>query len=94
MDSLSSLTPQNTTLKGKVSFNYWLKRVDGKPIRSEHEEGLVEKAVEFILEQINEGFREGELCDFIRVDDTDPEDGSEHRGGWESYRESGICMFE
>jgi hypothetical protein len=48
----------------------------------EHIEALKESGFARAHEMINEGFREGEMSDNIRMLDTDPEDGIPYTGYW------------
>lgn len=68
------------TIESKITYRWW--RDDGD-IKPEHEEALEERAQDRISEMTKEGYTSGELIDYIRMTDDDPEDGVEYHGWWE-----------
>ncbi len=66
-------------MKRTITIHY---KWTGK-IRPEHEEALAETAEERIFEMLSKGYTSGELIDYIRMDDSDPEDGREYHGWFE-----------
>jgi hypothetical protein len=68
------------------TFRWW--RPGGQAIAVKHCDALKETAQSRIAEMIGKGYREGELNDFIRLDDADPPDGVEYRGWWQHKAET------
>ena len=67
--------------KMEITYRWW--KEDDSEINPEHAEALEESAQERITAMIKEGYTGGELCDNVRMHDTDPEDGVEYSGWWE-----------
>ena len=69
-------------LERKLSIRYRWWRSGGGDIRPEHVDALDERARDRIFEMAGKDFVAGELCDNIRFDDSDGDDGVEYRGYW------------
>lgn len=65
---------------GKTLYYRWW-RPGGEDIRPEHVGTLEESAMSRIVEMMNMGYTSGELCDEVRVDESDG-DGVTYRGWW------------
>ncbi len=74
------------TGKHTYTFRWW--RPGGQSIDTKHCDALEETAQNRIAEMVKQGYREGELNDHIRMDDTDPPDGVEYRGWWQHKAET------
>ena len=59
------------------------------PVDPRHEEALEEHAKERIAEMAKEGYIAGELDAYVRLDDSDGEDGVHYRGSFD-HKESEI----
>lgn len=69
-------------LERKIAIDFHWERADGADIPEEHIEALEESAWERIVEMGDDGYNSGELNDYVRVSDGDPEDGVHYRGYW------------
>jgi hypothetical protein len=67
-----------------VNYRWWN---DTNSIKENHIESLGELARERIFEMISNNYTSGELHDYIRIDDNDPDDGIEYTGWWELKEE-------
>ena len=72
------------TRKVTKSYTYRWWRDDGKAIKESHVEALDEAAIEHITEQMQHGYKSGELADSIRRTECDGEDGISYSGWWET----------
>lgn len=71
-------------MKGKITISYnWKSDIDSKAkIKKEHLETLEDSAMDRAYEMIKRGYREGELHDTVRIDDSDGPDGVSYSGWW------------
>lgn len=71
-------------MKRVVTIEYnWAMDSDSKAeIKEKHQEALEEKAMERVVDMISEGYTSGELCDNVRMDDEDGENGIAYGGWW------------
>ena len=67
-------------MKRTITLNYEWRRSANEQIRPEHIEALEETAEDIIFARLSEGYREGTLIDYIRIDESDGDDGVEYNG--------------
>jgi hypothetical protein len=67
-------------MKRTITLTYEWRRTASAEIKPEHIEALEESAEETIFARLSEGYREGSLCDYIRMDESDGDDGAEYTG--------------
>ncbi|MCK5610450.1 hypothetical protein KAR91_51735 [Candidatus Pacearchaeota archaeon] len=72
------------TFERKTEISYNWRRVNDEDIIPEHVEALEEAAQNRIAEMLNQGFTSGELLDTIHMTHSDPENGVEYHGWWET----------
>ena len=83
--ALASAAPAKgaARMKRQILITYEWHRADKTPIETGHVEALEESAMTRIQEQMGSGFVSGELHDYVRMTNLDPEDGVEYSGYWE-----------
>lgn len=70
-------------MKRQLTINYSWKQLDGSNVKPHHVEYLEESAFSRIVDQMSEGYTEGELLDNLStVDDPRDEDGTDYKGYW------------
>lgn len=70
-------------MEAKIGIDFHWARADDADIPEAHIEALKESAWERIVQMSDEGYTSGELSDFIRVSEDDPEEGVHYRGWWD-----------
>lgn len=70
-------------MKLQLTISWWNAEDRNAEIDAGHNEALKESGMERAGEMIAKGFTSGELSDWVRMHDTDPEDGIPYRGWWE-----------
>jgi hypothetical protein len=66
----------------QIKIDWWKAEDRSAAIDAGHLAALRESGVERAAKMIAEGYTSGELSDWVRMYDTDPEDGIEYRGWW------------
>jgi len=73
-------------IKQTITFRWW--KTDKSDIKEAHIEHLEEHANNHITEMRVAGMTSGYLCEYVRTDDEDGEDGVEYSGWWEFSTET------
>jgi len=67
----------------QINIDWWKAEDRSSSIDEGHKAALMETGIERACQMIADGYSSGELSDWVRMHDTDPEDGIPYRGWWE-----------
>ena len=68
-------------MKHVIEMEWWTEEDKSEP-KQEHQEALVETAMEQVPAMVVDGYREGEMADNILMVGDDGEEGISYRGYW------------
>lgn len=76
----------SSSMNSRFVIEYRWTRADGKDIPEDHVEALEESAWDRAVEMAEDGYTSGDLNDYIRMSEDDPDEGVHYRGWWELKR--------
>lgn len=76
----------SNSMNSRFVIEYRWTRADGNDIPEDHVEALEESAWDRAVEMAEHGYTSGDLNDYIRMSEDDPEEGVHYQGWWDLKR--------